>query len=297
MEERECVVCGTPFTPTRSNQMCCCRRCRNKYTNFKKDRHCIVCGKVYHDYSSTQFCSEECKHEYKMNTLSVHEKVCPVCGTPFKGFSFQIYCSEKCKAKHVREEHRVEAICEYCGNPYTKYEYIEAGYKKAGKEYHSFCSHSCCMAWEYENGIVTAKYSSQHEKINKLLDSMRIPYLNEVAMGKYFLDIELVGTNKAIEIMGAYWHGEVRRYPEIQMLAERQSNCVEKDKRKLNKANELGIEILYLWEYDIDNDLDLCKKLINAFINDELDNKHSSHYILENYDILKENNIKQYMEL
>lgn len=293
--EIRCKVCHKPFIPTRNGHICCSRTCRDKLTKYKKEKTCEYCGRVFHSYDAAKFCSEECKHNYKIESLQVHDKICPICKKSFKGFSFQIYCSIQCKSIQTRENHKEEAICEWCEETYTRNEYIRNYYNNKGLEHHDFCSHSCCIAYMFETGKIMPEHSSQHEKINVLLDSMRIEYTNEIQVGIYRLDIYLENRNKAIEIMGTYWHGDSRRFS-LNDLNENQQNCIEKDKRKRDYIEEQGIKILYLWEKDIDGNLDLCKRLINLFINNNLEVLHSSHYDLLNYDDLIELNTKQYME-
>lgn len=97
--------------------------------------------------------------------------------------------------------------------------------------------------------------------------------------------------------MGGYWHGDIRRFCSFDSLEKWQKSCVEKDKRRQKYFEEQGIDILYLWEQDIEKDLDLCKKLINQFLNNKLPKySHSSSYYLENYENLMKNNINQYIQ-
>lgn len=290
-----CPVCKKEFISKRKSHVCCSRQCRDKYTRLHKEKECIVCGKKFSSEDDTKFCSGECKHKYKIDSLT-YEKECEHCGKTFKGFSFQKFCSSQCKSAVTRANHREKTVCENCGKEYERYEYIKTGYQKQNKEYHSFCSHSCCIEYLYKNHKITARYSRPHQQINQLLDSMRISYINEYQNGKYSLDIYL-NDNQAIEIMGGYWHGDIRRFSSFDFLEERQKSCVEKDKRRQRYFEKQGIDILYLWEQDIEKDLDLCKRLINNFLNNQLPKySHSSSYCLENYENLVKNNINQYIQ-
>ena len=58
-----------------------------------------------------------------------------------------------------------------------------------------------------------------------------------------------------------------------------------KDKRKHTFIkNKYGIEVLYLWETDVNENLELCKELIKLYIknNGILENYHSFNYVLNN---------------
>ena len=95
--------------------------------------------------------------------------------------------------------------------------------------------------------------------------------------------------------MGSYWHGDIRRYPDLKNMEQRQFSCIEKDKRKQKVVEADGIKILYLWEIDIKKNPELCIALIKEFMNNTLENFHSSSYILEGGN-LKKIDLKQYME-
>ena len=296
-KEKECPICGKMFLSKRKSHVCCSRQCRDKFTRLHKEKECIVCGKAFSSMDNTMFCSEECKHQYKINSLT-YEKECEYCGKVFQGFSFSKFCSSQCKSAVSRANHKEKSICENCGKEYEKNEYIKINYARQGKEYHSFCSHSCCIEYLYKTGKIRPRYSKPHKQINQLLDSMRIDYTNEVQNSKYSLDISL-NDYQAIEVMGGYWHGDIRRFSNFEVLQERQKACIEKDKRRQKYFEIKNIDILYLWEEDIKKDLDLCKKLINSFINKELPKySHSSSYFLEDYkNLIENNNIKQYMQI
>lgn len=57
------------------------------------------------------------------------------------------------------------------------------------------------------------------------------------------------------------------------------------------------MDILYLWEDDINNNLDLCKQLIKEFINNtSLQSYHSSAYVFMNGELIFNPQIEQYIE-
>ena len=84
-----------------------------------------------------------------------------------------------------------------------------------------------------------------------------------------------------IEVQGDFWH--------CSPLLSGKSNTsgikrnLIKDKRKHTYIkNKYGIEVLYLWEKDINENFKLCKKLIELYIknNGKLGNYHSFNYEL-----------------
>lgn len=284
--QKECPICRKIFSG-KSSKLTCSKSCLIEWRKQNKIKTCVNCGKQFIGGSEMKIlCSPECKREWKFKTLG-QIKICEQCGQEYVGFSFSKYCSSQCKSIVTKEEHQKDNICAYCGKKYMTYEYSDS----------SYCSHSCVMAALYKDEKITARHSKIHEKIDRLLQSMRLEYIDEYQVGIYTLDIKLLKYNKAIEIMGSYWHADVRRYPQKEILHERQLNCIEKDRRKEKVVCDNGIQILYLWEEDIEKDLDKCKILISNFINDKLLKNHSSSYTFEDFEILQEINIQQYMEI
>ena len=87
-----------------------------------------------------------------------------------------------------------------------------------------------------------------------------------------------------IEIMGDYWHATPLKY-NLNNLTEQQKKSIKQDRSKHTYVKKYeDIEILYLWETDINNNIDLCLSLINKYIDNNgiLDNYHSFNYHLDN---------------
>ena len=289
-EKRKCIVCGKEFVPTKSNQLCCSRKCRDKNSKYKRGSYCIECGKFFQAKSNTKFCSKECRHNHKMRNYR-QTKICKECGQEFEGFSFQKFCSDSCKQKFGRKQNVVWVTCDFCGKEYPKTIYeIKQGAT-------NFCSHGCCIGYLYKNGIITNKQSGPHLKINGLLETMGINYINEYSVDRFSLDIYLPDFCLAIEIMGDYWHGNSEKYI-FENLEERQTRCIEKDKRKQKIIEDEGIKILYLWQKDIEKDILKCQFLIENFIEDNLILYHSTYYEIKDGELKeKENYKKQFMDL
>jgi len=87
--------------------------------------------------------------------------------------------------------------------------------------------------------------------------------------------------------MGGFWHCDSRKYEQISYLS--QAEAISRDKGKnLYIKRYYGIKTLYLWEYDINTNPELCKELILSYISNKgiLSNYHSF-----NYNIFEELNI------
>ena len=86
--------------------------------------------------------------------------------------------------------------------------------------------------------------------------------------------------------MGDYWHTSPLRYNKDKYLISKlQQRGLQHDKQKHTYIrNHLNIEILYLWEYDIDNNPVMCEELIKLYIkrNGILPNYHSFNWKYSN---------------
>lgn len=258
-----CVVCGTEFVQIDSRHLCCCRRCREKYKNLKKGtRICAYCGEEYISEYNTQFCSKECKEKYKRDNYPKKETICKQCGKPFIGLSYQKFCCSSCKTKYGYEHSKVKTTCCVCGKEIciSKYELKDR----------NFCSHECVMAWEVKNNLVKSTETKPHKKVMEYMDANNISYEKEKGCGRFRIDV-CVG-NVAFEVNGTYWHADPRFYKD-EDLDERQKYGKEKDVRKKAYLESQGYKVIYLWEYDINNNFDLIKSIIQKECPERLNEK------------------------
>ena len=78
-----------------------------------------------------------------------------------------------------------------------------------------------------------------------MCERLRVDYRNEEPCGPFNFDLFLVESELPIEIMGTYWHADVRRYPQI--INIQQAKDIIADKRKHTYVrNKLNKEIIYL---------------------------------------------------
>ena len=75
--------------------------------------------------------------------------------------------------------------------------------------------------------------------------------------------------------MGDYWHSNpTTKYKDAKSVAQQKTAC--RDKRKHTYVSKYyEIEILYLWESDIEYDTDMCEELIKKYV--------SNNGVLEDY--------------
>lgn len=273
------------------------------------------------------FCSPTCASEFKSKEGNEYRN-CESCDNPFyiTKASKQRFCSMGCQSVWQSEFLIGENAnnfnkdlplldrslnCQWCGkehavkSPY-KFKLIEQ------EEIKNFCSKECYREWYakdfsqsdewrekskiravkmLEDGLFNHTDTECQINLNNFLDSLNVEYINEYNCKYFSIDNYLPSQNLMIEVMGAYWHTDPRIYNKLEY--KRQLDRIVADKRKHSYIkNQYGIEILYLWEDDINNSPDICLELIKNYINNNgsLENYHSFNYKIEQ-DILKLNNV------
>lgn len=305
----------------------CSPECSQLSQKEKFIYNCDYCGteiertKSQYEKSKNHFCSNKCADKFRTEQHTI-EKTCIICGKIFKirkSLEYQMCCSIQCQGKWQSKNLIGENAnnfnseiplkdrkfnCDWCNE-----ETLVRLYNINNKNH--FCSHKCLREWLtkhfvnteenierqrklavkiLEDGLVEKVNTEPQILINKLLNKLDIEYKNEKGFTYYTVDNYLIDYNLILEVMGTYWHCDRRYYPTI--TYERQVNRIKIDKAKHTYIkNNFNIEILYLWEYDIINNIKLCEELIKLYIknNGALENYHSFNYTYKN-NILKLNN-------
>ena len=273
---------------------------------------CENCGKLVYKTKTNynrhkhHYCSNKCQLE-KQHELKYEDRLCEICGSVFHTTkkSAQRFCSIGCQNKWQSNQTgilnsrstKVEIKCEYCGKIYYQKLY------KTKNSQHNFCSNECRQAWYSEIFSQDKNWKEESRKraiqiledkklgtdtklqimVNDILDKMHIPYINEQGFEYYAVDNYLNKNNLIIEVMGDFWHCHPLKYLSPNNY-EIHKKRIPRDKAKHTYIkNNYGIEILYLWEDDIYNNLDVCKSLITEYIDNNgiLKNYHSFNYHLE----------------
>lgn len=309
----------------------CSKECANIMKHTGREIACDNCGKNFYrsqsviDKQEHHFCCLDCELEYKHN-LHYEDRKCEICGETFhvKKKSDQRFCSITCQGKwqstqigELNPRFKREKIeCEYC----HKEIYVKNYKIKSGQ--HNFCSNKCRQKWyaktwcqqiEWKNlsrerllkslqeGKMGNNLNSKPQiLVDNLLNKMKIEFIKEYPITYYAIDDYLTGSNLMIEVQGDYWHSNPYKFKN--KLAERQFKIITKDKAKHSYIkNKYGIEVLYLWEDDILNNIEVCEKLISLYIktNGILNNYHSfNYYIDENHNLcLKDIIVTPYQDM
>lgn len=308
----------------------CSIDCKSKAQENKKEVICINCGKSFirklsHIKKHTnQFCSIDCQHEF-LHKQHTERRICEMCSKKFivPKSSEQRFCSIQCQhkwqttisgEKHPRFKQK-KVMCECCGKDIFIKQY------KIDKGQHNFCSDVCRQKWFADvwsqtnecreasrkvmiDLLTSGKIGNINTKpqkiVDMLLDNMDIKYEREYNITYYSIDNYLVHSNLMIEVQGDYWHGNPNKFKNS--LTKSQYERISKDKAKHTYIKKIfGIEVLYLWENDISNNLELCEKLIDLYIktNGKLENYHSFNYYIDNCSnlCLRENLIVPYQNM
>lgn len=295
---------------------------------------CDTCGKKLElteyrfNLNKHHFCNSKCANKFsKKDPNKWITCKCEYCGNDYEVSLSQFkhngsrFCSKKCrnkwesKNKRGKNHHNFNSVlkdCDNCGNKF----YVK-NYKIENQD-NFFCCIECRQEWYanvwsqqdewkeesrkravriLKNNKGTVDTSPQ-VKVNNLLDKLNIAYKNEYNCIYYSIDNYLTKYDLMIEVMGTYWHSDPRFYNELNY--EMQVKRINRDKAKNTYlVNVLNNKILYLWEYDIENNIMLIEKLIKLFIklHGKLPNFHSFNYeLVDNKLILNKSMIIPYME-
>ena len=217
-----CKQCNESFYihKGRKDQEFCSIQCRSAFKKITKV--CPACKESFTIYKSVSerynFCSMECKPKNAMR------KFCLGCGKVFTASREDInHCSEKCRRPPVYIN------CLNCSKEFR--------ICPSGKDIRRFCSFSCYRKYSGETSI--------EKIIRKVLDRLRINYIQEYQIGTYSIDFYLHENNICLEIDGQYWHTDF-----------------EKDQKRDNLLRNLGYKIIRIKELDIINSDNLDKLIL-----------------------------------
>ena len=306
-----------------------CKYCKNTFNDecFNLNSNvCLKCVQVIkNDFLSKgkkfiiSFKCDYCKKEGKSN-LNAY------CKAKHSFCSIECYWKHKKeyepKGKNYRTYSQIECLCDQCGKATSVNKYHKEHRKNI------FCSPSCY--WEFRKINYSGENHNQYGlekseeqknkmrqitikryisgdlnsrtqeskiqiKINSLLRESNIKNEREFICKYYAIDNYINEPNLAIEVMGDYFHASPLRY-ENKNINTMQKKALKRDKSKNSYLYRYyNMKVLYLWEANINKNIDLCKKLILLFIKKggNLKNYHSFNYELKNGKIILKKDIIQ----
>jgi len=302
-----CTYCSIPILRTevelkRAKNHFCTKSCADKYLIGKPNllnRHgenvnCHTCNKEFHlaqyriESQERYFCTNNCRFiwmktdEYSLLMKSFEkennkiETTCAMCDKITFKYPSEIksditLCSSECRNEYLKSRNpnpskeKIAVQCYTC----EKRKFVHESVFKKNKFF--FCTHDCYQQKRMEITDFKQTGTSIHRTINALLNTLKLNHVNEKGFGYYSLDIYLVDLHLGIEVMGDYWHGNPNKYNNSNQLNSIQIKNMKKDIRKRKFIEKkYNLKILYLWEYDIKNNLELCERLILELCNNPI---------------------------
>lgn len=100
--------------------------------------------------------------------------------------------------------------------------------------------------------------------VANILSNLNISYTTETRLiqGRLYR-CDFVISNIVIEVNGDYWHGNPQVYTEYNKM---QLQNIQRDKEKKQYLEQLGYKVIYIWEYDLMNNINNCIELIKSVI-------------------------------
>lgn len=274
-------------------------------TPVKIQLQCFSCGKklirpIGHFYKERIYCSLECRDKYKTNFLSGEnspwykriDTICTNCGKKISVIPFAYnVCNEYGDSNNFCSR---ECYFEYRSKYYIGEKHPMFGKSVSEENKQKQRERSVRLIAE---GKIPQTMTKPHCAIYNLLINNKIQCENEHMLKYHSVDIYLKDCNLMIEIMGDYWHGIPLKY-QYNELNNQQLKSVKQDKSKHTYAKRYhNVEILYLWERDINRNIELCWALIQKYISNQgyLDNYNSYNYgFTDNNLVLKDEIIQPY---
>lgn len=268
-----------------------CTNCGNDFVTTKY--------KVNDNNNGNVFCSRKCYNEFRKkyyikDKASVYKKIEFSCSNCNKTF---LIPPNKLNNKNAYDETHIfcckECYYQFRRNYYTGDRLYNTGIKMSDE----FCEKVRQNTLkQYETGTLNRQTKPQ-KIVNNMLDDLNIKYTNEKIIGYYAIDNYLDEYNLMIEVMGDYFHSNPYKY-NLKDLDSIQSKDKIRDMRKHTYIKKYcDVEILYLWESEINHNSELCKKLIKNYVdnNGKLNDYNSFNFFIYSDNIkLKEQILNPY---
>jgi G:T-mismatch repair DNA endonuclease (very short patch repair protein) len=246
--ENTCTNCGTKFSVK--------QKCMTDPNNKRKFKRC---------------CSKECSNALKsknMKSLHAEGKLTrerPAIVTELdRDILIRLYCFEhkllseiskslKVKSQTLsREMSRLDIPkefyreCPQCKETFSCKNRSMVNPKS--NKFKKFCSRGCFLSSRNQSDTWIERATEQ-----KLKD-LSLEYVKQYEVGRMTLDFYLPDFNLAIEVNGDFWHCNPDIYGKTKPIHKYHERILAKDKRKLKQLDDLGYEVLIIWENDIATD-------------------------------------------
>lgn len=105
--------------------------------------------------------------------------------------------------------------------------------------------------------------------VENILRKFKIQYIKQYKIRNpktkhfYKFDFYIKELNLLIEIQGDFWHANPKVFNRKKLKSKIQIKCIIKDKHKRKIALDNNYNVIYFWEYDIINNEELVRKILN----------------------------------
>jgi len=108
--------------------------------------------------------------------------------------------------------------------------------------------------------------TSIESKVYEALEKRGIKHHRQYVINKKFTcDVAIPEKKIIIEVQGNYWHANPKQFPNPN---KRQREQIKKDRSKKAYLEKCGYKVVYLWESEINSDMDSCmNKVVNCLNN------------------------------
>lgn len=100
-------------------------------------------------------------------------------------------------------------------------------------------------------------------KVEQILKKYKIKYKKESTIVDYNFICDFIVGNTIIEVQGDYWHANPIIYNKNE-LNNIQIRNVNRDINKKIALEKLGYKVMYIWEYDLVHNYQMCENKIKA---------------------------------
>lgn len=288
---KKCKNCEKSFEQKHNRHFFCSKYCKSKFNISESEKVNVSCSNCGNNIernkyglkdNSIYFCSKKCESEYRVKSARDVRK-CEMCEKDFicKKSDKLRFCSVTCQSEwqrvfrsgenHPSYKHEITSNmrikkCEFCG--------AEMIGTPKRFETQKYCSYSC----KTKDNPKTMTFP--HRETIRILEELEIPYETEYRLDRYSIDCVILDSNLLIEVMGTFWHCDRRVY--LNPVDDIQIKSIIRDKKKNRIIKSKGYSVLYVWEKDISEDYETCKKLISEYFerNGKLKNYHSGNYLI-----------------
>lgn len=254
---------------------------------------CDNCHEIFYkrmvDVRKNTLCCKECRNEWVKNNNPNPPKKrieveCEVCNTKIKVTPSKhkkqkhFLCSRKCYSLHRKKKYKGERIYNY-QNKYIQCEQCNKEFKTSSWYLDSkndlFCTQECY--WKYRKENYTEKYykndlnslrkeTNPERKVRETLNAFGILFEQEKPFfKKYYADFYLPKTKSIIEVNGDYWHANPKYYgseSNKKPLNEMQKRSIKRDQDRLKDFEKYGFRVFFIWEDEINRNVELYLKKI-----------------------------------